>query len=67
LANLDGGSSLTTGGKRQLRRLEKRVAETHDELLAPLSPKERQRLTELLSRLLDFHNRRAETTGAPQT
>jgi len=47
--------SLTTAGKRQLRRLEKRLAATQDELLAPLSPGERQRLTELLSRLLDHH------------
>lgn len=55
--------SLTTAGKRQLRRLEKRLAETQDELLAPLSPEERQRLTELLSRLLDYHNQR---TGTPE-
>jgi MarR family transcriptional regulator, lower aerobic nicotinate degradation pathway regulator len=55
--------SLTTAGKRQLRRLEKQLAETQDELLAPLSPEERQRLTELLSRLLDHHNRR---TGTPE-
>jgi DNA-binding MarR family transcriptional regulator len=54
--------SLTAAGKRQLRRLEKRLAETQDELLDPLSPDERQRLTELLSRLLDHHNR----TGTPE-
>ncbi|PZG23801.1 MarR family transcriptional regulator [Micromonospora craterilacus] len=53
--------SLTAAGKRQLRRLEKRLAETQDELLAPLSPEERQRLTELLSRLLDHHSRRTRT------
>jgi MarR family transcriptional regulator, lower aerobic nicotinate degradation pathway regulator len=55
--------SLTAAGKRQLRRLEKQLAECQDELLAPLSPEERQRLTELLSRLLDHHNRR---TGTPE-
>lgn len=55
--------SLTAAGKRQLRRLEKQLAECQDELLAPLSPGERQRLTELLSRLLDHHNRR---TGTPE-
>src|SRR5688572_40672 len=55
--------SLTVAGKRQLRRLEKRLVETQDELLAPLSPEERQRLTKLLSRLLDHHNRR---TGSPE-
>ena len=48
--------SLTTAGKRRLRRLEKQLAETQDELLAPLSPAERQRLTELLSKLLDHHD-----------
>src|ERR1044072_9495603 len=55
--------SLTAAGKRQLRRLEKRLAETQDELLAPLSPEERGRLTELLSRLVDHHNQR---TGTPE-
>ena len=55
--------SLTAAGKRQLRRLDKRVAQTQDELLAPLSAEERQRLTALLSRLLDHHNRR---TGTPE-
>lgn len=54
--------SLTAAGKRQLRRLEKQLSECQDELLAPLSPEERQRLTELLSRLLDHHNRQ---TGNP--
>jgi MarR family transcriptional regulator, lower aerobic nicotinate degradation pathway regulator len=49
---------MTTGGKRQLRRLERRLAQTQDELLAPLSRDERQRLTELLSKLLDHHNQR---------
>ncbi|MGY0006393.1 MarR family winged helix-turn-helix transcriptional regulator [Micromonospora sp. I033] len=49
--------SLTAAGERQLRRLEQQLAESQDELLAPLSPEERQRLTELLSRLLDHHNR----------
>jgi DNA-binding MarR family transcriptional regulator len=57
--------SLTAAGKRQLRRLEKQLAECQDELLAPLSPEERQWLTELLSRLLDHHNRRAGTPEAP--
>ncbi|MFJ9030511.1 MarR family winged helix-turn-helix transcriptional regulator [Streptomyces sp. NPDC102274] len=49
--------SLTAAGKQRLRRLEKPLAECQDELLAPLSPEERQRLTELLSKLLDHHNR----------
>jgi DNA-binding MarR family transcriptional regulator len=58
--------SLTTAGKRQLRRLEKRLAETQDELLAPLSPQDRQRLTQLLSRLLDHHTRRTGTPEEPR-
>ncbi|MET8354631.1 MULTISPECIES: MarR family winged helix-turn-helix transcriptional regulator [unclassified Micromonospora] len=57
--------SLTAAGKRHLRRLEKQLAETQDKLLAPLSPEERQRLTELLSRLLDHHNRRTDTPEEP--
>ncbi|RZS36484.1 DNA-binding MarR family transcriptional regulator [Herbihabitans rhizosphaerae] len=56
--------SLTATGKRQLRRLEKQLAETQDELLAPLSSQERQRLTDLLSRLLDHHDRRTGTDGS---
>ncbi|MFB9237885.1 MarR family winged helix-turn-helix transcriptional regulator [Plantactinospora siamensis] len=55
--------SLTAAGRRQLRRLERRLAQTQDELLAPLSPEQRQRLTELLSMLLDHHDRR---TGADE-
>ncbi|MBN6038278.1 MarR family winged helix-turn-helix transcriptional regulator [Amycolatopsis sp. 195334CR] len=54
--------SLTTAGKRQLRRLEKQLADRQDELLAPLSRDERAQLTELLAKLLDHHNGR---TGAP--
>ncbi|MET7967674.1 MarR family transcriptional regulator [Micromonospora sp. NPDC005305] len=57
--------SLTAAGKRQLRQLEKKLAAGQDELLAPLSPEERQRLTELLSRLLDHHNRRTGTPDEP--
>jgi len=57
--------SLTAAGRRQLRRLEKQLAECQDELLAPLSLEERQRLTELLSRLLDHHNRRTGTIEGP--
>jgi len=53
--------SLTAAGKRQLRRLERELAQTQDQLLAPLSPEERQRLTELLSRLLEHHNRQILT------
>ena len=57
--------SVTAAGKRQLLRLEKQLAECQNELLAPLSPQERQRLTELLSRLLDYHNRQAGIPAEP--
>ncbi|TDC05815.1 MarR family transcriptional regulator [Streptomyces sp. 8K308] len=57
--------SLTAAGRRQLRRLEKQLAESQDELLAPLSPEERERLTELLSRLLDHHDRRTGAAEGP--
>lgn len=55
--------SLTAAGKRQLRRLENRLAASQDELLAPLSPEERASLTGLLATLLDHHNQRA---GIPE-
>ncbi|MER7277895.1 MarR family transcriptional regulator [Dactylosporangium sp. NPDC000244] len=58
--------TLTTAGKRQLRRLEKRLAETQDELLAPLEPEERRQLTELLSKLLAHHDRRTGTPEEPR-
>ncbi len=48
--------SLTTAGRRQLRRLEKQLAERQEQLLDPLSPADRERLTDLLSRLLEHHN-----------
>ncbi|WP_410663807.1 MarR family winged helix-turn-helix transcriptional regulator [Amycolatopsis sp. lyj-84] len=51
--------SLTTAGEQRLRLLEKQLAERQDELLAPLSSEERARFTELLSRLLDHHDRRS--------
>lgn len=55
--------SLTAAGKRRLRRLEKRLAEAQDALLAPLSPDERQQLTALLAKLLDHHS---PATGGPR-
>ncbi|MGW4799032.1 MarR family winged helix-turn-helix transcriptional regulator [Nonomuraea sp. NPDC004297] len=55
--------SLTPAGRRQLRRLDRRLAECQDELLAPLSPEERQQFTDLLSKLLVHHNR---GTDAPE-
>ncbi|BCJ76506.1 hypothetical protein CS0771_60500 [Catellatospora sp. IY07-71] len=57
--------SLTAAGRRQLRLLEQELAARQDELLAPLTPEERGQLTELLSRLLDHHDRRAGATAEP--
>jgi DNA-binding MarR family transcriptional regulator len=47
--------TITPAGRRQLRRLDKQLAKIQDELLAPLSPTERDQLTRLLTRLLDHH------------
>jgi DNA-binding MarR family transcriptional regulator len=51
--------SLTKAGERRLRVLEERLSECQDELLAPLSPADRRRLTGLLTRLLVHHDQRA--------
>ena len=40
---------------RGLRRLDELLAEVQDELLAPLSPVERQQLIGLLNRILEHH------------
>jgi DNA-binding MarR family transcriptional regulator len=45
--------TLTRAGNRQLRRLEKILADVQDELLAPLSPADRTRFVRLLTRLLE--------------
>jgi DNA-binding MarR family transcriptional regulator len=47
--------TITPAGTRRLRRLDQRVADVQDELLAPLSERERQMLVRLLSRVLDHH------------
>jgi DNA-binding MarR family transcriptional regulator len=57
--------SLTATGRRQLRRMDKQLAQCQDELLAPLSTEDRRRLTELLSTLLEYHNRRTAGPAAP--
>ncbi|MEU7712567.1 MarR family transcriptional regulator [Micromonospora chalcea] len=49
--------TITAAGRRQLRRLEKRLAEVQDDLLAPLSADERADLTRLLARVLAHHTR----------
>jgi MarR family transcriptional regulator, lower aerobic nicotinate degradation pathway regulator len=47
--------SITPAGTDHLRRLDDLLAGAQDELLAPLSPAERQQLTSLLNRILEHH------------
>jgi DNA-binding MarR family transcriptional regulator len=47
--------TISPQGRRHLRRLDKVLDDLHDELLAPLSPTERDQLMQLLTRLLDHH------------
>ncbi|MGP3989874.1 MarR family winged helix-turn-helix transcriptional regulator [Streptomyces sp. 3N207] len=49
--------TISAQGRRHLRRLDKVLDDLHDELLAPLSPTERDQLVQLLTRLLDHHTR----------
>ena len=46
---------LTPSGERALKRLDARVAEAQDALLAPLSAKERRELERLLTRVVEHH------------
>ncbi|MFC9744252.1 MarR family winged helix-turn-helix transcriptional regulator [Streptomyces niveus] len=48
--------TISTAGRRQLRRLDKVLDALHDELLAPLDPAERDQFVRLLTRLLDHHD-----------
>jgi MarR family transcriptional regulator, lower aerobic nicotinate degradation pathway regulator len=50
--------SITPSGRRELRRLDELVARVQDELLAPLSTADRDRLTGLLTRVVDHHANR---------
>ncbi|TDC37418.1 MarR family transcriptional regulator [Micromonospora sp. 15K316] len=47
--------TLTQAGRRQLRELDKVLAEVEEEVLAPLSPVERKQLTDLLTVLVEHH------------
>jgi MarR family transcriptional regulator, lower aerobic nicotinate degradation pathway regulator len=47
--------TITAKGRAHLRRLDNLLADAQDELLAPLSPGERQALVDMLTRLLDYH------------
>jgi DNA-binding MarR family transcriptional regulator len=46
--------TITAAGRAHLRRLDAMLAHVQDELLAPLSPGERQSLTGMLTRVLDY-------------
>jgi DNA-binding MarR family transcriptional regulator len=50
--------TITAAGRRETRRLEKRVEQVQEELLASLSAEEREQLTALLSRALEHHRAR---------
>ncbi len=47
--------TITSAGRRQLRKLDRLLAKVQDELLAPLSPEERMQLINLLTRVVDHH------------
>ncbi|MEU0935445.1 MarR family transcriptional regulator [Embleya sp. NPDC005971] len=48
--------TISPSGRRQLRRLDRVLDVLHDELLAPLTPAEREQFVQLLTRLLDHHS-----------
>ncbi|BCB80720.1 hypothetical protein GCM10022251_01340 [Phytohabitans flavus] len=52
--------TITAAGRRQLLRLEKQLAQVQDQLLAPLSPEERDEFARLLTRLLRHHIQRVQ-------
>ncbi len=47
--------AITRSGVTHLQRLEEVLADVQDELLAPLSSAQRQKLTSLLTRVLSYH------------
>lgn len=47
--------NMTPAGRRRLHQLDRLLAEVQDQLLAPLSAKERTYLIALLTRLFDYH------------
>ncbi|WP_406459180.1 MarR family transcriptional regulator [Streptomyces sp. NBC_00876] len=51
--------TITESGRRHAQRLDALLAGVQDELLAPLSPAEREQLTGLLARILEHHTRAA--------
>lgn len=49
----------TEQGRRQLLKLDRLLTEVEDEVLAPLTPPEREQLARLLATLVDHHGRNA--------
>jgi MarR family transcriptional regulator, lower aerobic nicotinate degradation pathway regulator len=47
--------AITAAGRRRLRRLDEVTTQVQEDLLAPLTPTQRQDLTRLLTRLLEGH------------
>jgi MarR family transcriptional regulator, lower aerobic nicotinate degradation pathway regulator len=47
--------TITPAGQQQLRRLEQRLAQVQDELVAPLNADERDQLVRLLGKIRDYH------------
>jgi DNA-binding MarR family transcriptional regulator len=47
--------TITPAGRRQLRKLDRLLADAQDEFLAPLSARERTQLVGLLTRIVDLH------------
>lgn len=56
--------TLTDAGKRQLRRLDRRLAAVQEELLEPLSDPDRNTLIRLLTVLLAHHHRHGSGQGS---
>ena len=57
--------TITTQGRRRLRRLDNVLDDLHDELLAPLTPAERDQFVHLLTRLLEHHTQQAPHPPIP--
>jgi MarR family transcriptional regulator, lower aerobic nicotinate degradation pathway regulator len=51
--------TLTTAGRRHLRKLDRLLAKVQDDLLEPLSADERQHLVDLLTRVVDHQTARS--------
>ena len=59
--------TLTPAGTAHLQRLDGLLTDVQDELLAPLSPGERDHLTQLLSRMLEYHSGNDHEAFTPGT